>query len=165
MNGKPNRPIRLAVLEIASSTAFFLLAGIVLYGTTQVRPPRYEPLGAGFVPQWLAILLGILAITTIGRAVLRWRTGTHDPAADDAAAAPGDWKPAAAMGIATAAFVLALAFEVASFVILSSVFLIVSATVLAGRDWRLVGIFAPAAILASIVIGWVFSELIFVPLP
>lgn len=118
---------RAPLADICFALAMLAFAGVVWWGTADLPPPRYEPIGSAALPRALALIMALLSLIVLFRAFARQR-------------AQGDDRTAAASAAFRPRPLLAIA-----------VFGVLVLYVLA-MDQRLLG-FIPASIIAFTVIG------------
>lgn len=148
--------------DIALALFLITVCAAVLWETRTIPPGVFEPLGSAPVPQATAGLILILALVVMGRALLAvWRGSAvrHPP---DLELRPFD--AALVVGL-TALYVLAMAFRVFEFAILTAGFLFIAIGVLVRFERRLL----PVILLVAVVMGWgcqyVFTRVFVVDLP
>lgn len=159
MNSNEARPLA----DIAFAIAVVLFAGIVYWGTLDLPPPRYEPMGSGALPRALAIIMSLLAIAVGARGVVRLRAG-HEPTGE-----PLPFRRKPALAVATVAlligYLLVMEFRLAGFVPTSIVAFSLLGSMLVGFEWRrlpaVIG-FVTALVLVSYL---VFTKLFYIDLP
>jgi len=118
---------RAPLVDICFALAMLVFAGIVWWGTADLPPPRYEPIGSAALPRALALVMAVLSLVVLVRAYARQQ-------------ARGESRPTAA----SAAFRPRPLLAIAVFVVLVLYVLVM--------DQRLLG-FIPASIIAFTVIG------------
>jgi putative tricarboxylic transport membrane protein len=118
---------RAPLVDICFAVAMLVFAGIVWWGTADLPPPRYEPIGSAALPRALALVMALLSLIVLARAYARQRarSGARTPTAG-AGFTP---RPLLAIGV----FVVLVLYVLA-------------------MDQRLLG-FIPASIVAFTVIG------------
>ncbi len=70
--------------DLALAVGMILFSGLVYWGSLELPPPRYEPLGSAAVPQGLAIIMAVLSVILILRALPHLKTfkGQHNAIED-----------------------------------------------------------------------------------
>lgn len=119
---------RAPLVDICFALAMLAFAGIVWWGTADLPPPRYEPIGSAALPRVLAVVMAVLSLIVLVRAHARQQAQGQDRTTTVASAA---FRPRPLLAIA--------------------VFGVLVLYVLA-MDQRLLG-FIPASIIAFTVIG------------
>lgn len=144
--------------------AFALLviaaAGLVWFGTADLPPPRYEPVGSAALPRGIAAVMALLAIVVAVRA-----RGTAAPAPADSG--PGLAGPlrVLALGTLMVVFVLVMETRQVSFRPAAAVFLFLTAAVLGGLAPRRLAGYAAFAVVLSLGLHAVFTRLFYIDLP
>lgn len=118
---------RAPLVDICFALAMLVFAGVVWWGTADLPPPRYEPIGSAALPRALAAIMAVLSLIVLARALARQRA----PGADRTAAVSAPFSPRPLLAIAA--------------------FLVLVLYVLA-MDQRFLG-FIPASIIAFTIIG------------
>jgi putative tricarboxylic transport membrane protein len=97
LNGDQPRPLA----DIVFAAVVILFAGIVWWGTLDLPPPRYEPMGSAALPQALAAIMAVLALFVGARGVLAFAkaSGTRP--------APAPFRKRPALAVATLAILVA----------------------------------------------------------
>lgn len=103
-------------LEIGVALMLILIASLALFGTRTIPPGKFEPLGSAPVPQAVATLILLLAIWVIVRACIDKRPV--------AAATANRYLDAGMAVVFTTLFVLGMHQRLASFAILTLVYLV-----------------------------------------
>ena len=103
-------------LEIGVALMLILIASLALFGTRTIPPGRFEPLGSAPVPQAVAVLILLLAIWIIVRACIDRRP--------IAAAAVDRYLDAGVVVLLTLLFVAAMHYRLASFAVLTLIYLV-----------------------------------------
>jgi hypothetical protein len=103
-------------LEIGVALLLILIASLALFGTRTIPPGRFEPLGSAPVPQAVAVLILLLAIWIIVRACIDRRP--------IAAAAVDRYLDAGVVVLLSLLFVAAMHYRLASFAVLTLIYLI-----------------------------------------
>ncbi|GAB5375545.1 MAG: hypothetical protein AcusKO_20070 [Acuticoccus sp.] len=147
--------------------AFALLvvaaAGLVWFGTADLPPPRYEPVGSAALPRALAALMALLAIIVAVRA---------RPVPRAVAAGPGTGEAAwvgplrvAALGALLVLFVALMEARIVGFRPAAVVFLFIAAAVLGGIAPRRLAGYAVFAVVLSLGLHAIFTRLFYIDLP
>lgn len=66
--------------DIAFAAAVILFAGFVYWGTLELPPPRYEPMGSAALPRALAVIMAALALIV---GIRGWRRLTAEERQED----------------------------------------------------------------------------------
>ena len=64
---------RAPLADICFAVAMLAFAGIVWWGTADLPPPRYEPIGSAALPRALALVMAVLSLIVLARAYARRR--------------------------------------------------------------------------------------------
>lgn len=68
MQGDEERP---PLVDVVLALAVLAFAGTVWWGTADLPPPRYEPIGSAALPRALAAIMAVLGLVVLGRALRR----------------------------------------------------------------------------------------------
>jgi len=143
--------------DIAVALAFIVICAAFLFETRGLPPGSFEPLGSAPVPQATSILIILLCLIVIVQALRR-------PATDDAA---GDDRllDAGIVVLLTVGYVAAVHLRLATFAVITSVYLIATIGWLVRFRRRLL----PAVGLTAVIVGfgcqYVFTRIFVVDLP
>ncbi len=144
-------------LEIGVALLLIVISATALFGTLDIPPGKFEPLGSAPVPQAVAGLIIILALGLIVRACIDQRPL--------AAAAADRYLDATAVVVLTLLFVAAMNYRLATFAVLTSVYLIMTVGFLTRFKRRSL----PAVIAVGLITGfgcqYVFTRIFVVDLP
>jgi len=144
-------------LEIGVALLMIVISATALFGTMDIPPGKFEPLGSAPVPQAVAGLIIILALGLIVRACIDRRPL--------ATAAADRYLDATAVVVLTLLFVAAMNYRLATFAVLTSVYLIVTVGFLTRFKRRSL----PAVIAVALITGfgcqYVFTRIFVVDLP
>lgn len=144
-------------LEIGVALLMIVISVTALYGTMDIPPGKFEPLGSAPVPQAVAGLIIILALGLIVRACIDQRPL--------AASSADRYLDASAVVVLTLLFVVVMQYRLATFAILTSIYLIVTVGVLTRFRRRSL----PAVIAVGLLTGfgcqYVFTRVFVVDLP
>ena len=147
--------------DLALGLFLIVVCGAVLWEARTIPPGVFEPLGSAPIPQTTAGLIILLALVVMARALRALRTGAAPPAAD-LALRPLD---AAAVIALSALYVLAMAFRLVDFAILTTVFLILTIGILTRFERRLLPIVVVLALITGFGCQYVFTRIFVVDLP
>jgi len=144
-------------LEIGVALLMIVISAPALFGTMEIPPGKFEPLGSAPVPRAVAGLIIILALGLIVRACIDQRPL--------AASSADRYLDATAVVVLTLLFVAAMNFRLATFAVLTSVYLIVTVGFLTRFKRRSL----PAVIAVGLITGfgcqYVFTRIFVVDLP
>jgi len=151
---------------MAIAIAVYIAAG-------RIAPPRYEPLGAAFLPQTLSLILGLCAVLVIVKALLALavRRQVHQenphPASGEDIAATGSARVWPVLGalLVSGIFLICFAERLLDFRILAVVYILSLGLLMAGWRPRFLLILAAFSIPFSLAVHWGFTHIVFVPLP
>jgi hypothetical protein len=145
-------------LEIGVALMLVLIASLALFGTRTIPPGRFEPLGSAPVPQAVAVLILLLAIWIIVRACIDRR-----PIA--AAAAVDRYLDAGVVVVLTLLFVAAMHYRLASFAILTLIYLVAAIGFLTRFDRRQLPWIVGIAAVVGFGFQYLFTRVFVVDLP
>ena len=144
-------------LEIGVALLMIVISATALFGTMDIPPGKFEPLGSAPVPQAVAGLIIILALGLIVRACIDQRPL--------AASSADRYLDATAVVVLTLLFVVAMHYRLATFAILTSIYLIITVGFLTRFRRRSL----PAVIAVGLITGfgcqYVFTRVFVVDLP
>ena len=144
-------------VEIGVALMLILIASLALFGTQDIPPGRFEPLGSAPVPQAVAGLVLLLAIWIIVRACID-RRPIATPSADR-------YLDAAVVVAFTLLFVAAMHYRLTTFAILTTVYLVATIGFLIRFDRRrLIWVFGLAAVV-GFGFQYLFTRVFVVDLP
>ena len=144
-------------LEIGVALLLILIASLALFGTRTIPPGRFEPLGSAPVPQAVAVLILLLAIWIIVRACIDRRP--------IAAAAVDRYLDAGVVVVLTLLFVAAMHYRLASFAILTLVYLIATIGFLTRFERRQMPWIVGIAAVVGFGFQYLFTRVFVVDLP
>jgi hypothetical protein len=144
-------------LEIGVALMLILIASLALFGTRTIPPGRFEPLGSAPVPQAVAVLILLLAIWIIVRACIDRRP--------IAAAAVDRYLDAGVVVVLTLLFVAAMHYRLASFAILTLIYLTATIGVLTRFDRRQMPWIVGIAAVVGFGFQYLFTRVFVVDLP
>ncbi len=145
--------------EYAFALLVIAAAGLVWFGTADLPPPRYEPVGSAALPRGIAALMALLAIIVAVRA----RSGPRLPVeAGGSLAGP---LRVALLGALMVAFVMVMEARHVGFRPAAMVFLFLTAVVLGGLAPRRMAGYAVFAVALSLGLHAVFTRLFYIDLP
>jgi hypothetical protein len=149
--------------DLGVSLFVIVLCAAVLWEARGLPPGTFEPLGSAPIPRATAWVIILLCLIVMGRAVMVLRRGAVAAAADPGyGARPLD--AAVTLGL-TVHYVLAMAFRLTGFAILTSVFLFVTIAFLARFERRLLPVAAVVALIMGFGCEYVFTRVFVVDLP
>jgi hypothetical protein len=144
-------------LEIGVALMLILIASLALFGTRTIPPGRFEPLGSAPVPQAVAVLILLLAIWIIVRACIDRRP--------IAAAAVDRYLDAGVVVVLTLLFVAAMHYRLASFAILTLIYLTATIGFLTRFDRRQMPWIVGIAAVVGFGFQYLFTRVFVVDLP
>jgi len=144
--------------DYAFAVLVIAFAGLVWFGTADLPPPRYEPVGSAALPRAIAALMAVLAIIVAVRA--RGRPG----AAGEAASHAGPLR-VAILAALLVGFVMVMEARHVGFRPAATVFLFVAAATLGGLAPRRLAGYAVFALALSLTLHAVFTRLFYIDLP
>lgn len=148
--------------DIGVALLVIVLCCAVLWQAARLPPGSFEPLGSAPVPQATAGLIILLCLWVIGRATLALARGEVTAAEDETVPRPLD---AAVVFLLTLAYVALMAFRLAGFALITSLFLFVAIGFLVRFERRLL----PWAAVVGLAMGYgcqyVFTRIFVVDLP
>jgi hypothetical protein len=134
--------------EILFYGTMIVVSIVVLYDIGNLRPPMFDPLGAGFFPKIVSkIIIGLsswLLLKTL------WGLLRRYPREQVSISIERVWQ-CILLSIATIGYVVAIAYELAPYSVLTAVFLVASITGLSN--------FRPSLIFISVLIGIIVGGL------
>lgn len=134
-------------------------AGLVWFGTADLPPPRYEPVGSAALPRGIATIMALLAIVVAVRA-----RGVAAPPSEAGGGLAGPLR-VAALGTLMVVFVLVMEARHVGFRPAAAVFLFLTAAVLGGIAPRRLAGYAVFAVVLSLGLHAVFTRLFYIDLP
>ena len=145
--------------DLVFAVAVILAAAVVWFGTADLPPPRYEPVGSAALPRAIAALMALLALPVAVRAV----RGTA--ASKRSGEGPAGPVRVAALAALLVAFVAVMDARILGFRPAAAVFLIGACVVLGGVSLRKLGAYAAFALILSVGLHAVFTRLFYIELP
>lgn len=154
--------------ELATSLGIIVICAFLVQQARALPAPRFEPLGPSFFP--LAILYGIIALTTVHIGITLWKARTAAAAsAQENAAAP--WRPTFAgmmpmVSIAAfAAYALLISYTDIPFLVLTFVFVALLSWTMSGFRNRSIPLIALVAAVLVGAVQWIFVDALNLVLP
>jgi hypothetical protein len=144
-------------LEIGVALMLILIASLALFGTRTIPPGKFEPLGSAPVPQAVAGLILLLAIWIIVRACIDKRP--------TAAASADRYLDAGVVVVLTVLFVVGMQYRIASFAILTLVYLVATIGFLTRFDRRQLPWIVGIAAVVGFGFQYLFTRVFVVDLP
>ncbi len=144
-------------LEIGVALMLILIASLALFGTRTIPPGRFEPLGSAPVPQAVASLILLLAVWIIVRACIDKRPV--------AAAAADRYLDAGVVVALTLLFVAAMHYRLATFAILTLVYLVATIGFLIRFDRRQLPWVIGIAAIVGFGFQYLFTRVFVIDLP
>jgi hypothetical protein len=144
-------------LEIGVALMLILIASLALFGTRTIPPGRFEPLGSAPVPQAVAVLILLLAIWIIVRACIDRRP--------IAAAAVDRYLDAGVVVLLTLLFVAAMHYRLASFAVLTLIYLVATIGFLTRFERRQLPWIIGIAAIVGFGFQYLFTRVFVVDLP
>jgi hypothetical protein len=148
--------------DIGVALLVIVLCCALLWQAAKLPPGSFEPLGSAPVPQATAGLIVLLCLWVIARAGVVLRRGEVPAGADETVPRPLD---AAGVFLLTVVYVLAMAFRLGEFAILTSIFLFVTIGLLIRFERRRLPIAAVVALIMGYGCRYVFTRIFVVDLP
>jgi hypothetical protein len=143
--------------DIGVALVLIVIAGVAIWQASALPPGTFEPLGSARVPQATAGLIVLLGLWVIVRAMLR-----ED---QDHAQAGARWRDAAMVALLTVFYVIAMQFRLASFAVLTAVFLTAAIFVLARFDVGKLPVIVLLAALTGFGCQYIFTRVFVIDLP
>lgn len=145
--------------DLAFALAVIATAGLVWFGTADLPPPRYEPIGSAALPRAIAALMALLAVLVAVRAV-------RTPAAPQGSSVGwGATLRALLLAALLLAFVSVMDARLVGFRPAAAAFLFCAGLTLGGIGVRRVAAFALFAVGLSLGIHALFTRLFYIDLP
>ena len=144
-------------VEIGVALMLILIASLALFGTKDIPPGRFEPLGSAPVPQAVAGLILLLAIWIIVRACID-RRPIATPSADR-------YLDAAVVVAFTLLFVAAMHYRLTTFAILTTLYLVATIGFLIRFDRRRLLYVVGIAAVVGFGFQYLFTRVFVVDLP
>jgi hypothetical protein len=144
-------------LEIGVALMLILIASLALFGTKDIPAGRFEPLGSAPVPRAVAGLILVLSVWIIVRALIDQRP--------IAAMAASRYLDAAVVVALTLLFVTAMHYRLASFAILTTLYLVATIGFLVRFRRRQMPWVVGIAAATGIGFQYVFTRIFVVDLP
>ena len=144
-------------VEIGVALMLIVIAALALFGTIGIPPGRFEPMGSAPVPRITAGLILVLSVVVIVRAFVDLRpvqTLTVHRYLD-----------AAVMILLTVAFVAAMHFRLATFAILTTLYLVATIGFLTRFNWRALPVIVVLALVVGFGCQYVFTRIFVIDLP
>lgn len=133
-------------------------AGLVWFGTADLPPPRYEPIGSAALPRTLAALMALMAVVVAVRA-------RPVPAASGGAGDLAGALRVAALAGLLVVFVVLMEGRHVGFRPAAAVFLFLAATLLGGVAPKRLAGYAVFAVVLSLGLHAIFTRLFYIDLP
>ena len=141
-----------------------VLCGVVYWGTLDLPPPTYEPLGPAALPQLLAIIVAILVLPLIVAPASYQNSAPVEADGEGEATRPTPWMAVALIAVSVV-FTMLMQSRMVPFAILATGFLMVVMAIMtrfARRAW-------PATLIVSPMIGfglwYLFTQVFIIDLP
>lgn len=144
-------------LDIAIALVLIAICAVFLWESSDLPPGTFEPLGSAPVPQATALVIVLLCLVVIVQATLR---PASEPGAGDER-----YVDAAVLVILTVVYVALIHLRVATFAVLTSIYLVVTIGWLVRFERRLL----PAVGITALAVGfgcqYIFTRIFVVDLP
>lgn len=144
--------------DLAFALVVVAAAALVWFGTADLPPPRYEPVGSAALPRAIAAIMALLAVSVAVRAV----RGGAEPARGSDLRGP---LRVAALAALLVAFVAVMDARIVGFRPAAALFLIGTCCVLGGVSLRKLGAYSAFALILSLGLHAVFTRLFYIDLP
>jgi putative tricarboxylic transport membrane protein len=156
---------RAPLVDICFALAMLVFAGIVWWGTADLPPPRYEPIGSAALPRALAAVMAVLSLIVLARALARQQArGT-----DRTSMAGSALRPRPLLAIAVFAvlvlYVLAMDQRLLGFIPASIIALTVIGGLLAGFSLKRLPWLLGFVVVMVMAIWLVFTRFFYIDLP
>lgn len=144
--------------DLAFALAVIVAAAVVWVGTADLPPPRYEPVGSAALPRGIAAIMACLALVVAFRARGRG-TSSDEPGS------PADALRAVLLGALVVGFVAIMDARLLGFRPAAAIFVLAACVILGGVAPRRLAAYAAFAIVLSLGLHAVFTQLFYVDLP
>ena len=151
--------------EWAFALLVVAMAGLVWFGTADLPPPRYEPVGSAALPRALATLMALLAVILAVRARPAPRAVARGADTGTGEAAWAGPLRVAALGALLVLFVALMEARHVGFRPAAVVFLFIAAAILGGIAPRRLAGYAVFAVVLSLGLHAIFTRLFYIDLP
>lgn len=157
----PQSEVRAAIAwgDLSFALAVVMAAALIWYGTADLPPPRYEPVGSAALPRAIASIMALLAILVAVRAV---RSGAPAPSSKHHT---HDVLRATALAALLVALVAVMDARLVGFRPAAAVFLFGACVLLGGLSARKLGGYIAFAVILSVGLHAVFTRLFYIDLP
>lgn len=157
------------------AAALIAFSAVIFWGTLDLAPSPFEPLGASAFPRFIAILVALLSVVLLFMPSERTATAPEIEAATPSEFAgpedddEGSTRPTPVMALATVActivYALALQARLVSFGISTTVFLVVLMTILTRFNPRAIPVTLVTAAVFGFGLEYLFTSVFVVNLP
>ncbi|MEM7695424.1 MAG: tripartite tricarboxylate transporter TctB family protein [Pseudomonadota bacterium] len=145
--------------DLAFAGIVIAAAGVVWFGTADLPPPRYEPVGSAALPRGIATIMAILSVFVAVRAV---RAKASGPGARQSLAGP---VRVLALAVLLVAFVAVMDARLVGFRPAAAIFLVGTCLTLGGFSWRRLGAYTGFSLILAIGLHAIFTRLFYIDLP
>jgi putative tricarboxylic transport membrane protein len=155
--------------EIGVGVVSILVALSTIYGTLDLPPGSFEPLGSASIPQVVAGAIIVFSLWVIARAILRQRTMRDDSTPTPTTESEDDFELRNDLGVAlvvlAVAYVAVMAMDWVRFSIATLVFLIASIGMLSGFPRRSLPFLIVLAVVFGFGLEYLFTNVFVIDLP
>jgi putative tricarboxylic transport membrane protein len=144
-------------VEIGVALMLILIASLALFGTADIPPGRFEPLGSAPVPQAVAGLILILSLWIIVRTLIDRRPIAANPASR--------YLDALVVAVLTLVFVAAMQQRLAAFSVLTTLYLVATIGFLVRFDRKRLPWVVVVAAVTGFGFQYLFTRVFVVDLP
>ncbi len=154
--------------EFLVSVALLFVSGVFLVESLQLPGGEFDPLGPGAAPEMVASVLLLLCLIVLGRTI-RVERGIAGKV-ESSEKAGGDSADSSPRSLFTfffllVAYIVAFQFEVAHFVVITTMFVFFATVALRGWDFRSVIVGASLAVILSLFLFLVLTRFFVIRLP
>lgn len=153
-------------MDLIAGIFLFIFSVIMYQASFSIRMMFVSRVGSRFVPQLIAIAIGVLSLVLVVQSLLRMKAAEKTARAEKGEAAPPTFKeilPVA--GTFLALILYAVLFEPLGFIVTTALYLFVQFYLLTGTVKRNYIVFALSAVLTSVVVYYIFVEAFHLMLP
>ena len=153
-------------MDLIAGIFLFVFSVIVYYASFSIKMLMVSRIGSRFVPQLVAVAMGILSLVLVIQSLLRMKAGQK--AARTEAGSPPKWTfedYVPVWGTFITLIFYAVAFEPLGFIVSTTIYLLVQFFLLTSMVKRKYLVFLVSAVLTSVIVYFLFVKVFYLMLP
>lgn len=158
-------------VEVGFSVFLVVLSGVTLWGTLDLPPGVFDPIGSAGFPRFISVVIGVLSLVILIRAVRKIVIGSKEAPASRSQQDPvaPTFRPrhdlAIGFYVLSIAYASVLALRIVSFAIATTLFLAVSIGMLTRFYYKRLLIVIPIALVIGFGCQYIFTQVFVIDLP